>query len=126
MITEQPWIGQYQTEWQLRSADGRLPKWFRVVALAYGTHTANGHAPQAQGVIADMLGTVDTDTGVIMPDGNVARWIQAGVDRGFLATGSTARCLIVPGHTFRSAPGNPAQPCPWCHSRRRQRAKSLT
>lgn len=120
MITEQPWIGQYQLEWQYRSADPRLPKWFRIVALAFGNHAANGHAPQPEGAIADMLGAFDPETGVIMPDKNVARSIKAAVTLGFLAEGSSARCLIVPGHTVRSAPGNPASPCSYCRRRRRR------
>lgn len=126
MIAEQPWVGQYQHEWQRRSADARLPKWFRIVALAYGTHGANGHSPQPSGAVADMLGTVDPDTGELFPDRHVSTYVGDAVERGFLASGSSARCLIVPGHTFRSAPGNPAAPCSWCGSRRRRRAKPPT
>lgn len=119
-MIEEPWVGQYQREWQLRSADARLPKWFRVAALAMGSQGANGHSPQPVGAVADMLGTFDPKTGEIVPDRDVRKWIRAATDRGFLAAGSTARCLIVPGHTFRSAPGSPTSPCVWCHGRRRR------
>lgn len=123
-MIEQPWIGQYQSEWQCRTANPRLPKWFRVVALAYGTHTMNGHSPQPPGAIADMLGTVNPETGELFPDRHVSRWIGDAIELGFLAKESSARCLIVPGHTFRSAPGSSRTPCSWCSTRRRRRVKS--
>lgn len=118
---EHPWVGQYQGEWQLRSANPNLPQWLRVVSLAYGSHRANGHAPFPTRAVADALGTVDPNTGELFPDVNVSKWIKAAVDNGFIARGSTARCLVVPGHTFNSAPGHPGEPCPWHDGRRRRR-----
>lgn len=119
---ERPWVGQFQSEWELRSGDDRLPKWMRVAALAMGKHRANGHAQFAPGDLALTFGEVDQDTGEIFPDRHVGEHINRAVSLGWLANGSGTRCLIVPGHTYRTAPGNPTEPCRW-HDRVSMRAR---
>ena len=44
VTAERPWARHYHETWQERAGDARLPFWLRVAALAYGSHTDNGHA----------------------------------------------------------------------------------
>jgi hypothetical protein len=58
-----PWAKHYQHAWEERSGDPNLPDWLRVAALAYGKHSANGHAVFGPGDLALVLGSVDPVTG---------------------------------------------------------------
>lgn len=92
-----PWARHYQDEWERRAMDGRLPKLFRLVAVAYGTHRENGHANFAAGDLAHILGA-SSSTGLWKPmdRSNVRAYIQKAIDCGLLAPGSCTECLVVP------------------------------
>ena len=117
---ESPWARHYQDVWHERSGDWRLPKWLRVAALAYGAHENNGHARFKRGEVALVLGSVDHETGEVIPldRRNLHRVIQDAITYGWLMPESTARCLIVPAHAVKKGPiGGPVKPCP-IHVRR--------
>lgn len=94
------WARHFLDVWQERAGDPRLPHWFRVAALAYGSHMNNGHAPFKPGQVALVLGTI-TETGEFIPYRNVSRAIALAIEYGLLAPGSYHRCLIVPSHAVR-------------------------
>lgn len=119
---EHPWARHYQHVWQERAGNPALPLWFRVTALAYGSHRANGHATFGRGDVALVLGTVDPATGVLTPliRQHVHRTIQTAIGYGLLAAGSRSLCLIVPAHAITGGLGREDEPCPQ-HGRARQR-----
>ncbi len=106
------WAKHYQNVWEERSGSQSIPKWLRVASLCYGMHKANGHAAFAPGEVAAVLGTVDTTTGEILPDLNADRAVKTAIKHGFLARGSTVRCLMVSGHAVGGPHGNEWAPCP--------------
>ncbi len=110
-----PWARHYQHVWEERSGSPRLPMWLRVAALAYGKHGANGHAPFAAGEVALALSSVQPNTGNITTPArqNVRRAIDVAMEYGFLAPGSSSRCLIVPHHAIEGGIGNAYAPCPF-------------
>src|ERR687889_983678 len=115
MSRHNPWAKHYQSTWHERSGDPRLPAWLRVAALAYGAHAANGHAMFKPGQVGLVLGAVDHETGEVKPlhKGSVQRAIRTAVEYGWLAPGSGARCLVVPGHAIAGGLGGDANaPCP--------------
>lgn len=119
--TSEPWARHYQDTWHERSGDPRLPRWLRIVALAYGCHDNDGHARFKRGDVALVLGSVDHETGAVipLPRQRVHEAITQAVELGFLAEGSFARCLIVPAHGVRKGPlDTPHKPCP-LHVRRK-------
>ena len=118
------WSAHYQDVWLERTHNRDLPAWLRVAFLAYGSHRANGHAPFEQGDVGLVLGSVDRVTGEIRPadKANVQRAIRNAVKAGWLAEGSSARCLVVPGHAVEGGLGGaPDEPC-GRHSRKGQPA----
>ena len=107
------WARHYQDDWQSRAGDPRLPKWLRVAALAFGSHSDNGHARFKRGEIALILGSLDPDTGEVHPYANVRRAISEAVEYGWLHEGSYWGCLIVPAHSIRKGElGKTPTPCP--------------
>lgn len=108
---EHPWAKHYQHAWAERSGDPNLPDWLRVAALAYGKHSANGHASFAPGDLALVLGTIDRETGELRPSRNVSRAIQTAVRYGWLATGSRTRCLVVPAFAVSGGLGSEYAKC---------------
>ena len=121
--TETPWARHYQDAWHERAGDRRLPKWLRVAALAYGSHENNGHARFKRGEVALVLGTVDHQTGEVIPldRRELFRVIGQAVEYEWLMPDSTARCLIVPAHAVKKGSLTaPVKPCP-IHVRRAKR-----
>jgi hypothetical protein len=121
------WARHFQDDWQARAGDPRLPYWLRVAALAYGSHTDNGHARFRRGEVALILGHVDTSTGVVRPFTNVRREIARAVEYGWLAEGSYWGCLIVPAHSIRKGDfTKKPKPCPLApgHAKRANRSPS--
>lgn len=108
------WSRHYQSVWLERAGDPELPDWLRVAALAYGSHRANGHATFKRGHVALILADVDTDSGALTPRSRqgIYRAIRTAVRHGWLLDGSTARCLVVPGHAITGGLGSPADECP--------------
>lgn len=118
-----PWSRHYQDSWHERSGDPRLPRWFRLVALAYGSHDNGGHARFKRGEVALVLGTVDQTTGAVVPLSRqrVHEAVRQAVELGFLADGSIPMCLVVPAHDVRKGPnGAASKPCS-IHVRRARR-----
>jgi len=76
--------------WESIAAEPSHAYYVRVAALAYGTHGANGHAPQAHGALSLALAK----------DGiryrHASRAIDSAVRLGLLDPSSTTRCLVVP------------------------------
>lgn len=116
-MTERSWARHYQEDWQSRAGDPRLPKWLRVAALAYGSHTDNGHARFKRGEIALILGTVDQETGEVIPDPWPGRAIEDAVEYGWLAPESFWGCLVVPAHAIKKGAHGRSPKCP-IHVRR--------
>jgi hypothetical protein len=108
------WAKHYQSSWQERAANPRLPLWLRVAALAYGNHRANGHAVFRAGEVALAVSTVDTATGEInTPDRrDVHDAVRVAVEYGWLAQGSGTTCLVVPAHAVSGGLGNAEAACP--------------
>lgn len=109
------WARHYQESWHERSGNRRLPRWLRVLALAYGAHENNGHALFKRGEVALVLGAVDRDTGEVVPLSRqrVHEAVQLAIELDFLGDGSNARCLIVPAHDVKKGPlDQPDKPCP--------------
>lgn len=122
---EDRWSRHYQDAWEKRSGDLRLPGWLRLAAYAYAKHGANGHAPLVQGskhgpgTLQLALTTVDPETGAHREPSRqrLHEWIKAAVDLGWLAPGSSTRCLIVPPSDVAGGLGNPKKPCATCTRR---------
>lgn len=109
------WARHYQDVWHERSGNARLPRWLRVVALAYGCHDNDGHARFKRGEIALVLGSVDQETGAVIPLSRqrVHEAVRQAVDLGFLGEGSLPMCLIVPAHDVKKGPlDHQSKPCP--------------
>ena len=125
--TPRGWARHFQDDWQARAGDPRLPYWLRVAALAYGSHTDNGHARFKRGEVALILGSVDRATGVVRPFANVRREIARAVEYGWLEEGSFWGCLIVPAHSIRKGDfTHKPKPCPLAprHAARSNRSLS--
>ena len=112
MSGERPWARHFMDEWQSRAGDSRLPYWLRVTALAYGSHTDNGHARFKRGEIALILGHVDPTSGEVVRYVNVSRAIDDAVTYGWLSPDSFWGRLIVPAHAIRKGAWDTPKPCP--------------
>jgi hypothetical protein len=132
MSVRNPWARHYQSIWHDRAGDDSLPNWLRVAALAYGAHKANGHAMFEPRAIGLVLARVDRETGVVteLDSGNVKHAIDRAVQAGWLAEGSGARCLVVPGHAISGGLGRTTDPCPQhtkrCNSDTAKRLKAVS
>ncbi|MCU1675618.1 MAG: hypothetical protein JWM93_376 [Frankiales bacterium] len=115
-----PWARHFQHVWHERAGDPRLPLWLRVSALAYGRHTANGHATFRAGDVRLVLGKVDTDGVIAQPSSKeVHRAIGTAMQYGYLGSESSVRCLVVPPHAIAGGLGDELSPCSE-HDRRRR------
>lgn len=124
--TERPWARHYQEEWHRRAGDDRLPYWLRVAALAYGSHTDNGHARFKRGELALILGSVNRESGEINAYAHVARAIRDAVDYGWLEPESFWGCLVVPAHAIKKGSHGHAPDCPIHIKRRRKGIETAT
>jgi len=109
------WARHYQDVWHERSGDWRLPRWLRVVCLAYGAHDNAGHARFKRGELALILASVDPDSGAVIPLSRqrVHEAVQQAIGLGFLADGSIPMCLVVPAHDVIKGPLDQSPtPCP--------------
>ena len=126
MAVINPWTRHYQSAWENRAMDTRLPMWARLSSLAYGHHEANGHANFARGQLTMLMGTPPTaDRPFKRAHRNtVQKAITMAVEFGWLAEGSCMECLVVPGHAIAGPQGNADAPCPVhekLHQRRRDK-----
>lgn len=127
MAASRTWARHYQDDWQSRAGDPRLPKWLRVAALAYGSHSDNGHARFKQGEVALILGSVDPSSGEVRKYANVRRAIAEAVEYGWLEEGSYWGCLIVPAHSIRRGDmARRTSPCPLSAKHKDRRNRSLS
>jgi hypothetical protein len=121
MAVFNPWTRHYQSAWENRAANHKLPMWARVVSLAYGRHAANGHAVFPRAELTWILGTPPQ---ALEPfkrahRQTVTNAIATAVGYGWLAEGSCLECLVVPGHAIAGPHGNADAPCP-VHERKTQ------
>jgi hypothetical protein len=120
---EGAWARHFQAPWHEDALNPRFPLALRVAFLAYGTHTANGHARFKQGEIATVLGHLDENGHPEPADRRtVHRAIRQAVEYGLLAEGSKALCLLVPSHRIVGGMGDEDAPCDR-HPSARQRAR---
>lgn len=107
------WAKHYQNVWEERSASDMFPAWFRVMALAYGMHKANGHACFEPGSIGMILGSPREDGGWnSMHKAHVQNAIKTAIKRGLLHESSNSRCLVVPRHAIQKDWGSTTAVCP--------------
>ncbi len=96
--------------WQEQARHPNVDLWLRVAFLAFGTHKRNGHSP-----FYDWKEIAERTTPLGKPspdDRQVRRAISTAVDRGFLASASHHKCLIVPSHWVSGGPtGNEHAVC---------------
>lgn len=93
------------------AADDVFPRWLRVTYAAYSHVGANGHAVFRQQVLAHMLGEMVDGLHLPAPRQRVREAIDGAVERGLLAPGSKALCLIVPRFAIAYGIGNETAPC---------------
>lgn len=120
------WARHYQDDWQARAGDPRLPYWLRIAALAFGSHTENGHAKFKRGEIAVVLGSVDHETGEFKPFANVRREIARAIEYGWLEDGSFWGCLVVPAHSIKKGHLARRSPCPLARKHKERVNRSLS
>jgi hypothetical protein len=125
VTSERPWARHYHEVWQERAGDDRMPYWLRVAAVAYGSHSDNGHARFKRGEVALVLGKLDPDTGEVVPFANVTRAIETAVAYGWLEPESFWGCLVVPAHAIKKGEHGRKPSCP-IHARRRREGKETT
>lgn len=114
MSLNNPWTKHRQSFWESKTAAPGLPLWLRVVALAYGTHRRNGHAPKKPGEIALATSLADPITGEVHSPSpsRVSEAIGQAIDLGFLHRDSGARCLVVPPWAIEGGTlGRPSEVC---------------
>jgi hypothetical protein len=82
------WSRHRHEFWAEHANNPDFPAWFRVMAFAYGTDRTNGHVNLEPGELQKWLGC---DRSVM------SRALKYAIENGLLGTGSSARCLILPG-----------------------------
>lgn len=112
------WSAHAQDHWLDRAGDHRYPDYLRVTFVAYGRHTANGHAKLARGDLAYYLVREDGS----LPDRRtIYRSIRRAVDLGLILDISTALCLVVSSHDVQGGRGSVDARCRRDHTRRANR-----
>jgi hypothetical protein len=112
-MTGKVWTKHYQIGWENRAANQQLPLWFRIVALAYGRHEANGHANFQRGHLSYIFGGPDASgTFEKRSRASLNSAINTAVTNNLLAEGSCTECLIVPAHDISGPLGDASKPCP--------------
>lgn len=112
------WSAHSQDHWLDRAGDHRFPDYLRIVFVAYGRHSANGHAKLDRGELAYYLIREDGS----LPDRrSIYRSIQKAVDLGLVLDVSHALCLVVSSHDVQGGRGNPDARCRRDHTRRQPR-----
>ncbi len=115
---QRTWAKHYQDAWVADAAKfDTLPIWFRMMALAYGSHKANGHANFRRGDLAKVLGEPGPE-GEWRPidKGTIQKYIRYLISVNLLDPQSCSECLVVPRHriegggTDYKTGGN--SPCP--------------
>jgi hypothetical protein len=113
MSGRKTWTRHYQIGWENRAANTDAPLWARVVSLAYGRHTANGHAIFHRGELCWILGTPPKlgQPFKRRAPATIRDAIAVAVKYGWLAEQSCNECLVVPSHDISGPNGDESQPC---------------
>ncbi|BDD83449.1 hypothetical protein TPB0596_32120 [Tsukamurella pulmonis] len=85
------------------SNDSGLPNWQRIAFYCYAHMRRDNHCPIPAGFLADLLGCSDA---------HAARYVKSAVAKGWLAHGSTVRCLVAPIEVSYGAGNYVAKDCP--------------
>lgn len=127
MHVPNPWVKHFQSAWENRAADARLPLWLRVASLAYARHEANGHANFHTGDLSWILGKSSADgSDFTRRDRHTIRdAVATAVRYGFLDEESCSTCLVVPRGTTEGPIGNPHKPCPVHARKKAQRLRKV-
>lgn len=117
----EPWSAHRQGHWLEFAGNPNFPDYLRIMFVAYGRHTANGHARLDRGELAQYL---VRKTGAL-PD---RRTLWAAVNKaktlGYLRKESGVLCLVVSSDHAQGGPGNATMPCPRDHTSRKQNVAS--
>jgi hypothetical protein len=111
------WAAHRQSDWLEFAGHPNYPDHLRIVFVAYGLHTANGHARLRQGELARYLVRKD---GALPDRRTIHRAVQQAIDLGFLSASSRLLCLVVTSHHVQGGRGNPDEPCPRDHTTHRR------
>lgn len=107
-----------RVEWGAYSQPGMLllartqevkPLAVRVLFAAMGRHDINGHAPFRPRELADILRTVDMETGEVRSaqSDTVSDALRQAKEVGYVLPESTARCVVLAPHMFQKGKGAP-------------------
>jgi hypothetical protein len=110
-----------QRSWEEKARDPTtdVQIWLRVAFAAFARHRQNGHASFAKGELLRWMGRADPVTGevTLVTGPRLSDAISKAVERGWLAPGSTRRCLVVPAaHVEGGTFGRPDEPCQTCEN----------
>lgn len=109
------WSAHAQDHWLDFAGNPNFPDYLRTVFVAYGRHTANGHAVLERGELAYFLVRKD---GTLPERRIVWRAVQEAIKLGFLAAGSQLLCLVVSSHDVQGGRGNADARCRRDHKRK--------
>jgi hypothetical protein len=113
-----------QTIWAERASDPSLFLWIRVAAMAFGKHTANGHAGFKPGELANLLGKPGKDDLWEQPTPQqLSNAIRQAKKAGWIAEESSSRCLRVPPGAVAGGLNGVHDPCGICDGKRTGRRR---
>lgn len=104
-----PFSMHVQSWWREQAKNADHDMWFRIMALALGTHRRNGHAGFGVGEIARELKVTDR---------KVSDGIRIAKKHGVIDNNSCSRCLIVPAHGIQGGLGHENDACAWHDGKR--------
>lgn len=91
--------------WSDRAKDEGAPLWLRLAALAYSSHTKNGHATFF------ITGDSNLPETVGKKRQHVQNEIRRAIELGLLAKESNINCLVLPDEICGGAKGHPHAEC---------------
>jgi hypothetical protein len=94
--------------WSERARNTDLPIWLRLAALAYSSHTKNGHATfmlALESTLPEVLGMTNKH-----PLQQIRNEIRRAIRHGFLAEESNHLCLVLPDGITGGAEGHRHSP----------------
>lgn len=122
-FTGRAWTAHAQDHWLEFAGNPNFPDYLRIVFVAYGRHSANGHAKLNRGELVRFLVRKDGT----MPDRrNVHHSIAHAIDLGYLLPESRMLCLVVSSHDVQGGVGDPKTRCNRDHTTRPKAGKSRT
>jgi hypothetical protein len=91
--------------WQARADDTTLPIWLRIAAVAYASHTKNGHSTHFLAGESTLPQALKKDKRIVQNE------LRKAIDRGWLAEESNVNCLVLPDGMFGGAKGHKFAEC---------------